>query len=437
MKYIPGLLFVLFIALIAFACQDKQGQKDELASAGSGLNIAFNQFPPEDLDSTATDTQLVNFAWEELIALNWKSSYSSNGKRDYPDTTWNWTKGDADTVVWETFAHRTELRPASDTMQAFDNPPHYSFGSKLYPATVNGKPASFMLFNNLDENNEIGSCDVYAHVNQFQKQYMVLYQAKVNRDEYQYIFDNYNTKAKLDAATTKTKNNIKNHNAYYDSSTNTCNCPTDSGVVCLPCGGAEIPGMNGKTYQGAMEVKTAWRVLNPSVDDTTKFFTRKAIYYYAGKDGKIYYSNKTFGLIGIHIIHKTKNYPAFIFATWEHVDVQKDSMGYVLLDNGQETGPLIAPYTRLHPIPSLVDSSTSVVHNQIKGMNSNSVWLNYRLVGVQAKPTSDSTSFSFFLANFVIESDTTLADFHGSSIGSPHDMGENILYKGQPLGCPF
>ena len=71
-------------------------------------------------------------------------------------------------------------------------------------------------------------------------------------------------------------------------------------------------------------------------------------------------------------------------------------------------------------------------------LNPNSIWQNYRLTGVQGHPTNDSTSFNYFLANYVIESDTALADFKGGGIGTPQDGKPNILSNGQRLtmgGC--
>ncbi|MBO6515513.1 MAG: hypothetical protein JJ975_03090 [Bacteroidia bacterium] len=430
MKRIKYALYGILACIVIYlmACTGAQSPEEEEEVTTLDFEVNFNPFPPKDLSANASDTDLVKFAWEEFLALNWKSSYTENSKRDYPDLNWRWNSDSSaypDLLVWETYAHRTELRPYDDQMLPFDAPPHYSFGETLYPA--NG--ASFTLFNNLDENNEIGSCDVYGHVSEYDKDDMVLYQAKVNRDEYEYIYNNYNTKAKLLSATSNTLSNIDAYNAYYPGAGSTCNCPVDSNVICLPCGDSPIPGKSGETYQGAMEIKTAWRILVPE-DDPSKYLTREVIVYEKSNDS-IYYDNKVLALIGIHIIHKTTNYPDYVFATWEHKSVQDNDMGYVLLDaSGNETGPIHANYPRLHPIPPLVEESTRQVHQQIAAMNPNSIWLNYRLVGVQGAPTNDTSSFSFFLANYVIESDTTLADFHGSSIGNPHDGQPNILLNG-------
>lgn len=430
MKY-----FILPIALAGLLLSSCSGdaenktstsQEPELTAAvtvaTNPYEINFSPLPPGDVNAT-DDTSLVKFAWEEFFALNWKASYDQDGLRDNPSNNWTYGDPDPELVVWETYAHRTELRPYDDQMQPFNNPPHYSFGVDLKPTP--GSDASFDLFNNLDENNEIGSCDVYAFAGlnePHNKENMVMYQAKVNAMEYNYVLNNYPTKAKLLAATTKTLANINAYNAYYQGATGTCNCPPADSVVCLPCGNAQ--------QQGAMEVKTAWRRLEPW-EDRSKFFLRSVIYY-EEVGGQYYYNNDTFALIGIHIIHKTETFQDFVFATWEHVDVRQDTMAYVELDaSGNETGPLVVNYPRLHDIPSWVDDATDSVHAQLAGMNPNSVWLNYRLVGVQSDPTIDSTGFSFYLANYVIESDSTLANFHGSSIGSPHDLGNNVLLNGQ------
>ena len=225
---------------------------------------------------------------------------------------------------------------------------------------------------------------------------MVLYQAKVNSDEYNFI---------------------KKH---YPTSQDILNARANGGIT-LPKGNA--------TQTGAVEIKTAWRLLVDG-DKPADFFTRKAIYYRKSNDS-IFYHNGTFALIGIHIIHKTEKAPDFVFATWEHVGVEKDDMAYVLLKNGKEEGGLHKNYKRFSPIPDLVRRANKSVHKQIKDKNENSIWKNYRLVGVQGKPTNDSSSMSYFLANYVIESDKTLANFHGSSISTPFDGMPNTTLNGQ------
>ncbi len=434
------LVTLLCCVALLFSCGNKETAPQEevlleTTPDATTISISFSAQVPQDLSANATPQELVQFAWEEFIALTWQSSYEEDGKRDNPDTSWNWNKyTDAypDLVVWETYAHRTELRPADDQMQAFDMAPRYSFIKPPQPANAS---ASFTLFNNLDENNEIGSCNLYAHYKAEGKTNTVVYQAKVNRDEYDYIKEKYPTKARLLAATSKTQRSIKKDSLYYPGATSTCNCPDSEGVICLPCGGAPKPGQAGATYDGAMEIKTAWRKLT-AADNPAEFFVRKAIYYEKDPNGTITYNNGDFALVGIHIIHKTQNYPGFVFATWEHVGVEGDDMAYELLDG---SGTIVDNYPRFHEIPPVVQQANASVHAQMKALNPNTIWQNYQLVGVQGAPSDDSTSFSYFLANYVIESDPTLADFHGSSIGDPFNGKPNLLASGKRLfnmgGC--
>jgi len=385
---------------------------------------------PSELDYPSTEAEQVTFAWNEFLALNWKSSYASDSIRDNPDQNWNYSQRPEPyppLVVWETFAHRTELRPASDKMLHFDAPPHYSFGdsNNIVPATPN---TDFKLFDNLDENNEIGSCDVYGQVGATgKKDVMVLYQAKCNREEYDYLYKYFPNKNALKTGTKNLHDNIFKYGAYFPGDTSACGISPDTKVLCLPCGRKGDFGP--ETPKGAVEVKTAWRELRPD-EDATRFFVRNVIVYKKSADGKKFvYENKNYALIGLHIIHKTENYPNFIFASFEHVDVQQQNMGYVELNKkGNEQGLLVARYPRLHPISQIADASTEYVHSLLARKNKASIWQNYRLVGVQTRPTDDTAAFNFYLANYVIESDPALASFHGSGLDTPFNKGKNILF---------
>lgn len=436
---------ILILTLLAlgfiWSCDNSKTTEEveDFAVNPPTFNINFSMNPPPDLlDSNATPQQLVEFAWEEFLALNWQSSYTKDGLRDHADPTWSYNDTSSafpSLAVWETYAHRTEFRPASNVMLPFDTAPHYSFG--VMPKPEPGSNASFELFNVLDENNEIGSCNIYAHTTTDDKEHRVLYQAKVNRDEYDYIRNKYPTIKQLNTATANNLAALTKQNEYAPGVLNSCNTPTNFAGISLPCGNLQTK----KT--GAMEIKTAWRELT-AADDSTKFFRRKVVRFIQNisnnaKDTLYTYENKEYALIGIHIIHKTNNYEDFVFATWEHVGVEQDNMGFVKLDsNGNEEKAFQKNYPRLHPIDAITDQSTAYVHAQLKKMNPKSIWQNYRLVGVQAKPTNDTKAFSFFLANYVIESDSTLANFRGSSIGKPHNSQNNIVYRGKKLsmgGC--
>ncbi|PJJ52894.1 hypothetical protein [Hymenobacter chitinivorans] len=447
MKFLYPLLLG---GLLLAGCQ--QNSKPDAAGAGATTGLAgastdtafvitFSSLPPAELAAGATPKQLAEFAWAEFLALNWQSNYDTIRKqRDAPDPNWNYHDPSPKLTVWETYAHRTELQPANDSIRPFNSAPRYSYGEQIKRAR---KGVSFSLFNNLDENSEIGSCNLYGQVTSSPQQ-MVLYQAKVNSNEYNYILKRYPKQGSLGLAIKTNIANIKKYKAYYDTTAaknkkykGNCYCPP--GVLCLPCGNDTL-----KTRQGigTIEVKTAWRQLNAN-EDASKFLTRNVVYYRqkAGND-TLFYDNATFALIGMHIIHKTVNYPDFVFATFEHKDVEKDKMGFrLILQNKQKQDSLSAlhyPYQRLHPLTKVDSLATVAAHRKIKAMNRNSVLLNYRLVGVQGTPTSNTSTPNFFLANYVVESDSLLANFHGSGFAHPHDQKPNILLKGKLLsagGC--
>ena len=418
----------------------------------SNFNFNFSSQLPDDVPVNATPDQLVEFAWNEFIALNWKSSFETDGKRDNPDTSWEFSDPNdpnPSLLVWETYAHRSEYRPASGTLEDFDNPPHYDFGDQDQFQALDG--ASFDLWNNLDESNEIGSCFLWGQTDEFgvDNTYLVRYQAKCNSDQYNYVKNTFADAAAVTAAQTTTKDNIGQYKAYYEGATSTCDCP--EGVFCLPC------NTDGKA--GAIEIKTAWRRLAPS-EDASRYITRNAIYFVqdAAESDPIQYGNDEFALIGIHIIRKTQNHNNFVIATFEQVDVEASSMGYITstfaADGGELTGQLVKDYPRYSRLPlppAEAVSANAAAKSAIIAQNAASKLQYYQLTGVQGTPqtmtvtgasgqdsvVADSNAFCFYLANYVIESDTQLGNFHGS-FAAPHSQAINELYDGNLIsggGC--
>lgn len=430
---------LLVIALFYFNCAGPGNKPTEKETAGPptpafkfDINFDSNR-PPKTLRQGADSIALISFAWNEFLALHWKSSYYTSNHRDDPDGGWDYTKPGKypDLAVWETYAHRSELRPFNNQLQSFDAAPHYSIGTGNQPKP--GTNASFGLWNNLDENNEIGSCYLYGRTDYFNKSNLVLYQAKCNSDEYNYVKDVCKNEGGLYNHTQLTLQSLLKDSSYcsrdqrYNGSC--ANCPPQLFFE-LPCGGDL-----GKI--GAMEIKTAWRKLAPDEDSST-FITRTVITYEQQPDNKVYYKNEHYALIGMHIIHKTDVFQNFIFATWEHVDVEKHKMAYAVINPDMSEGPLVKDYPRLHPIPQVVDASTTYVHSELKKRNPQNVLQYYRLVGVEGTPTSDSTTFSYFLANYVIESDPGLARFRGNNVHTPFNNLPNGLTYGKPVtmgGC--
>lgn len=460
-----ALLLVLTVVACGGGAGDEAKPGPEAAvedTASSTITIPITSTPPKDLPRNSDLESLAVFAWQELLALSWKSAVDSSsspvGKRGVPDSSWSYSTPGAspELMVWQTYAQTTELRPNGPLTIPWDQlgTPSYSYSSP--PVAGTGSP-SFTLWNNLDENNEIGSCDIYGqYPSQTTPRNLVLFQVKVNEDEYEYVRESYGADQNdpnglLATVQASVLDNIKNPPySYYSGAPTgadaTCDCPPDK-AICLPCGGAS--NGNGGTYEGAIEVKSAWRKLLPE-DDASRFYTTEALYYDTDSNGVLAYYNDTFALIGIHIIHKTQNFPDFVFATFEQVDVEQANMEYAILNGSTEQLPPV-PIVRQtgqtnrnqnHPVPPELDTVSDAAHAQLTALNPETIWQYYRLTGIQgasvdcapspdtglSNPTSDCVANqdpvtctnldpNYFMANFVIESDPFLNNFSGPGFG--------------------
>lgn len=415
---------------------------------------------PHDLAAgpDASINALAVFAWSEFIALNWVAKDpATTGVRGRPDVNADFLsiKPDADgnfpLLVWHTYQHKNELFPASgQTLTSFDssaptydyfNPPSQGKSFPLedsQPTT----PASLKLFNNLDETSEIGLANMFTHYTSSTDNIRIAYEAKANRAVFDYLNRNKFTTCPnqncdaLFAAKNKTVTGIAQYGGV---------CSTDPTIVSLPCGDANIAGDDG---EGAIEVKAAWRRLTDPEVASGRFYTRKVIFYSGASGSNQLYNNAVYGLIALHIIHKTRSFPAFVFATWEQVDNYDD----VANENTQDlkyinlsTPPISNdPVTRVHPIHSQVQPVNDAVHATFKAADPTTIWQYYKLIGVQAAPLSgppvtglpDDFSY-YFLANIVVESNQTLQSFFGSVDGTGHPQKTNNVYLKGASGSPF
>ena len=206
--------------------------------------------------------------------------------------------------------------------------------------------------------------------------------------------------------------------------------------------------------------------------------------------------NEVWGLTSLHIIQKTPNAPTFVFATFGHINNILDAAGnnvelpdgttkpeylnippflpaltlvpsanrmpqkVYLSGNGQppvntSTSQLYfnniggnittdaagqTQYTlpinvarRLFPIPPTITAANRAAFAAIQAANKDAVWLNYRLVNVQARPLDVSTitpgtdeETTFYLSNEVVETNPALQQFRGridNATNEPTDFG--------------
>ena len=194
----------------------------------------------------------------------------------------------------------------------------------------------------------------------------------------------------------------------------------------------------GKTLvEGAIMVKTAWKVIAPA--DKARFHSESVLVYTPASENPKYparCTKQTVGLVGMHIGHKTKDAPQWLWSTFEHVD-------NVPTDADVKSGKLKASYSYYSPkckackvnqVPPRPWNPTmaSTFHSQIvrmnqfnmpiyaasaaarnadaqkllKGVNPKSVWQNYELISTMW-PTDPKQPFGApaptFLANTTLE----------------------------------
>jgi len=421
---------------------------------------------PHDVPTgpSASIQDLAIFAWREFIALNWVAmdpATTTGNPRGRPNVNLGINagflsikadqNGNFPLLVWHTYRHKNELFPAApaQTDASFDSSmPTYNYQS---PTPKAAPGANFQLFNNLDETSEIGLCQMFAH-----NTTRIAYEAKVSRALFDYANQNQLTKRDADGtypALTAATQNTMYYLALYGG---TCGASTNIPIVSLPCGDAAVAGDAG---EGAIEIKAAWRQLNSAEAASGRFFMRSVLFY-QGEPGNQTYNNAVYGLVALHITHKTKSFPTFVFASWEQIDNYAEGQSQIT-PNTQDLKfinlgypgssiypnnppPPNIPVTRNHPIHSQIPPVNSAVHTVFTNIDPSTVWQYYKLIGVQATPVngppsktapSDDISY-YYLANIVVETNQTLQNFAGSLPLITEVPLLNVYLNGAP-GSPF
>jgi len=458
--------FLTCFVLVVMGCTATGSLVAQSVNNGGAITateLQQNGYPyPNDLVAGASQTQLANYAWRLFIASMQQTTASlqSGAGRGVGSPSVNFIgtgqhNALPNPLVFESLYHRTEAfpyytdgnRPPSPINRV---PTYYSYtldaNENRVPFTVSGQH-----YVNLDETNEIGQNFLYYRDSN-DPDFPVLFMAKVNAIETNYAY--------------------------------TRDAPSSQSSWVFP--------------NNVLEVKTAWRrVRDIKNSDSHKYHWAQASYYVGDENsGNPSIETDTFALIAIHIIQKTANYQHFIFSTFEHVDsVTRDSAGNITdpafqltydtlaYDSGSSnphTATAVGAYSSNVPglaaqsnaamtytlpnagpapqgyvtvvQPKTISSEVNDVNNQVLSelisLDSNSIWANYRLKGVQAVPTSDQQSLDYYLANIVVESSQPgIQLFRGNAGGGlpvngtftnnrmPGNVSTNLV-EGQPVPSP-
>jgi hypothetical protein len=217
----------------------------------------------------------------------------------------------------------------------------------------------------------------------------VRYEIRINQDEYNFLVD--------------PKNNLWSQAGQK----------AFAGPVKFPQG----PSAYGPV--GAMEIKAAWKVLSSQEIAGGRYYTELAYVYNDDQETPSPGPNPvTVGLVGLHIIHKTRLQPLWIWSTFEHVDnttsafynpncppsqcppdVQTASRPYREL-SAQGT-PLNKPVqvVRLQPIIEDAAQMNVVFQKLLQG----SVWANYQVIATQWVGELGNLPKPAFLGNTTLE----------------------------------
>ncbi|MDP1966944.1 MAG: hypothetical protein Q8K93_32645 [Reyranella sp.] len=168
------------------------------------------------------------------------------------------------------------------------------------------------------------------------------------------------------------------------------------------------PGSIEKKFVGSINIKSAWIEMEGfSRDEKQSFYTRMAWvqdppYDAAPRNCRL----ALVGLVALHIAHKTKSSPQWIWASFEHRRNVPDSEqgpdgGRYTFNDGRGTTPMAdapppeaqLPYFRVNPFaipdPFNVERKKAIpqvlrdINHSWQGKLTNTVWKNYELVAVQ------------------------------------------------------
>jgi hypothetical protein len=169
---------------------------------------------------------------------------------------------------------------------------------------------------------------------------------------------------------------------------------------------ANLPPQNGSAPtaattapDGTITIKSAWVEMNGLKTDPTEFFTRSALL----QDPMTgFCKTATVGLVGLHIVQKTKSSPQWIWASFEHVKNAPPSgaapaAGFTFNDGSGTPMPPDAPLNAQDPMkpgwvipPPYNVERLEPIEPDIVAINTawrsalgSSVWANYELVMVQ------------------------------------------------------
>jgi hypothetical protein len=304
-------------AVVDPACQQVANQQAFCVNPAPGANPnnLCSYLPPDSVPpvgytafSCKGQVQFDNYSWATLVALNWPANPQGQPcNAPGPGCTYTsiLTAPTAAPRVWDYFLAANQVIPSGVELPlkigAIPGAP--SCGAR---AVAKGAPPVRVLTMTAKSDGSV----VPDILEPFTSSPLIdrnlnytMYEILLNQNEATYITTNkLNTVAGQEAATS-----INFPCGKIPGGKDTTSCPG-------PVGGV-----------GAIEIKAAWRILDPAKgDDLSRYFWREQDLYISADrsaDHKAFCISKAkLGLVGFHILHKTASQPQWFWSTFEHKD---------------------------------------------------------------------------------------------------------------------
>lgn len=318
-----------------------------------------------------------DFSWRSLIALNWPADPARRGTPKSPGQPGVFLKaGSAYPTVWDSYREAYELF-------RFDGRRPVPFGAKeqLAPFCADAPAGTKVLLMGTKSGTLLqATSQSFSYPLVDQNLNYVYYEIRFNRDQYEFV-----------------RGGDKVPESWLYIASNLAAAESKAPI--------SMPVSAPQPYrEGAVMLKAAWKQL--SAPDP-RYYTVPAVVY--DPSAKQPCTATVAGLIGFHIAHKVKDFPQWIWSSFEHVDnVPNDDgsnpPGPMTLNNGRANPKtdggwanrpnsqtlvpkdqrVAAQVTRLNPIPTTpAGHSTVDINTAYRKALAGTVWANYQLVITQ------------------------------------------------------
>jgi hypothetical protein len=311
---LAGLAVCLSYSLFLGGCHTgskAEPEQTKLAATPPGAALpASSWIVPVDVSPATNPPQSswTTLAWQTFVALNWPSAVpaTSSGIAGLPNpqlSIGSTSNGAMIPTVWLTYRSvANTLLPGAQDPGAWQTNPvalpagcaamtaPYTVSTGFQPMLLNlvSKFKSPVAPSNSDEASGPPLIE--------QSGWFITYDIRLDQSEYAYI----------------------QQNGYYNAATQQSAETSNGHLQPIPRTGAGMPAL---ANFGALEVKAAWRILDPVKDAKIipRYFTQAG--YFLQQDATTCQGPNLFGLVGMHILRLTPTTPAtWFWSTFEQVD---------------------------------------------------------------------------------------------------------------------